>query len=177
MNSRGLSALIVGLITFSATGCGVAYRLTGREAFDIPGISMEPTIKKGERVVAHLTDGDYAPHEGDVIVYKAPPSWSNGNQSALRISRVIGTPEVDVRCCDDAGHLDLDGKPLSEPYLATRAASAVDFDVVVPPGRLWVMGDSRDVSMDSRAHLADSDKGTISVADVVGVVDVPDRAG
>jgi signal peptidase I len=163
----------------SATGCGVAYRLTGREAFDVPSVSMQPTIKKGDRVVARLTDGDYAPHEGDVVVYKAPPSWThaNANQDELHVARVIGTPGVDVRCCDEAGHLDLDGKPLSEPYIATRIASALDFDVTVPPGHVWIMGDSRDVSLDSRAHRDDSDKGTIPVADVVGVVDVPAQAG
>lgn len=176
---RGLGVLFVALVAMSVTGCGVAHRLTGREAFEVPSGSMEPTIKKGDRVVARLTDGNYTPHEGDVVVYKAPPSWShaNPNQDELHIARVIGTPGVHVRCCDDSGHLDLDGKPLSEPYIATGVASALDFDVTVPPEHLWIMGDSRDVALDSRAHRDDSDKGTIPVADVEGVVEVSGQAG
>ncbi|WP_204070851.1 signal peptidase I [Planotetraspora phitsanulokensis] len=178
MNLRGLCVLLLTALTaVSVSGCGVAYRLTGREAFDIPSISMEPTIKKGDHVVARLTDGGYAPHEGDVIIYKAPPFWAPAIPGETHIARVIGTPGVDVRCCDDAGHLDLDGRPLDEPYIASAKASAAAFDVTVQPGHLWIMADNRDVAIDSRAHQADADKGTIPLSDVVGVVDVPDQAG
>ncbi|GAA4555127.1 signal peptidase I [Planotetraspora kaengkrachanensis] len=178
MNLRRLSVLLLTALTVvSASGCGVAYRLTGREEFDVPGISMEPTIKTGDRVVASLSDGDYTPHEGDVVVYKAPPSWAVATPGKTYIARVIGTPGVDVRCCDDAGHIALDGRPLDEPYIASAKASAVEFDLTVPPGHVWIMGDNRDFAMDSRAHSTDADKGTIPLSYVVGVVDVPDQAG
>lgn len=93
------------------------------------------------------------------------------------IKRVIGLPGDHVVCCEAAtGRVTVNGVPLDETsYLYTdpesgkqNVPSAQKFDVVVPPGRLWVMGDHREVSWDSRGHQADSGSGTIPLKSVVG---------
>ena len=87
------------------------------------------------------------------------------------VKRVVGLPGERVACCDAAGRITVDGKPLVEPYLGgSGPASATPFDVVVPPGRLWVMGDDRGDSADSRSHLGDPGGGTVPVERVVGRV-------
>ncbi|WP_106398032.1 signal peptidase I [Actinocorallia populi] len=93
------------------------------------------------------------------------------------IKRVIGLPGDHVVCCEAAtGRVTVNGIPLDETsYLYADpetgeqdVPSALKFDVVVPPGRLWVMGDHREVSWDSRGHQADSGSGTIPLESVVG---------
>jgi signal peptidase I len=87
------------------------------------------------------------------------------------VKRVIGLPGEHLVCCDAAGRITVDGKPLVEPYAVPRdRASATPFDVVVPKGRLWVMGDNRAASADSRAHRGAPGGGTVPVDQVVGRV-------
>jgi signal peptidase I len=75
-----------------------------------------------------------------------------------------------VQCCDAEGRVTVDGQPLDEPYvyedtpLESRAFDAV----TVPEGRLWVMGDHRSASADSRSHVGDRYSGTVAVDDVIG---------
>lgn len=132
---------------------------------------MEPTIMAGTDVSPRSTDGHYAPHLGDIIVYRTPKNWTNVTPDQLRVSRVIGVPGSTVSCCDPQGRLQVNGKALDEAYLAAPPASQLRFEVQVPPGRLWVMGDNRHAALDSRAHLADPGHGTIETSQVVGVVD------
>ncbi|HEY5987430.1 MAG TPA: signal peptidase I [Streptosporangiaceae bacterium] len=86
------------------------------------------------------------------------------------IKRVIGVPGDRVACCDQQGRLTINGVPLNEkPYLYPRnEPSRIHFSVTVPPDRLWVMGDHRDVSFDSREHTQDPGDGTIPDSRVVG---------
>jgi signal peptidase I len=128
------------------------------------------------------------PHRGEIVVFRGPPSWQDtpeftsnppGNPfarffhdvgSALGVTapsskdfikRVIGVAGDHVVCCDSQGRITVNGHPLDEPYLYPGAKpSAQAFDVTVPPGRLWVMGDSR-------AHQ-DDHLGTIPTSDVIG---------
>jgi signal peptidase I len=163
----------------------------------------------GDRVLVNKVPywfGD--PEPGDVVVFKGPDTWSpeiqveepsNWLTGALLwvgrtigvappseddfIKRVIATEGQSVKCCDAEGRVTVDGEPLEEPYifenspLESRAFDAV----VVPDGRLWVMGDHRSASADSKAHVDDKYSGTVGVEDVIGKASVivwpPSRIG
>lgn len=87
------------------------------------------------------------------------------------VKRVIGLPGDHVRCCNALGQMEVNGVPLTEPYIrvpAGRPASGEPFDVTVPAGELWVMGDNRYESADSRAHQGLPSKGFVPEREVVG---------
>ena len=94
----------------------------------------------------------------------APPSEDDF------VKRVIATGGQTVQCCDAQGRVTVDGKPLDEPYIFenTPIESRAFGPVTVPEGRLWVMGDHRSASADSKAHIGDKYSGTIGVDDVIG---------
>jgi signal peptidase I len=150
------------------------------QMFIIPSGSMESTLLIGDRVVVQkITDF----HRGDVVVFEDPGGWLDesiaepGPLDKLLefvgvptkstpghlIKRVIGMPGDKVVCCDDQGRITVNGYPLDETsYLYVNPGgnqvvpSDVRFTVVVPKDRIFVMGDHRDLSADSRCHLADS---------------------
>jgi signal peptidase I len=172
----------------------VLVRLILVQSFVIPSASMEPTLRSGDRVLVSRLDyrfGDV--RRGDVVVFDGggvfdPPRVAPasglarlGRQVAAAfgvpvgerdyVKRVVGLPGERVACCDASGRLTVDSRPLSERYLVPGdAPSEQRFDVVVPPGRLWVMGDSRADSGDSRAHLGDPGGGTVPLGNLVGRV-------
>ena len=86
------------------------------------------------------------------------------------IKRVIGVPGDTVKCCDAKGRVTVNGVPLDEKgYLYPGdVPSQKFFEVKVPQGRLWVMGDHRMVSLDSRSHMGDPGGGTIPIDKVIG---------
>lgn len=85
------------------------------------------------------------------------------------IKRVVGLAGDRVACCDEQGRVTVNGVPLEESYVkAGSEPSEMSFDVEVPVGRLFVMGDNRQNSQDSRAHLGDPGGGMVPVKEVVG---------
>jgi signal peptidase I len=85
------------------------------------------------------------------------------------VKRVIGVGGDRVACCDGEGRVTINRTPLNESYLYDGdAPSDVPFDVTVPAGSLWVMGDHRGFSEDSRAHIDDEQGGMVPVDNVIG---------
>jgi signal peptidase I len=165
------------------------------QAFYIPSGSMENTLEINDRVlvnkiVYHTRDI----HRGDIVVFNGDGSWDPGeplpvtgnifqqfgagfasmfgfgSPGDILIKRVIGIPGDHVACCDAQGRVTVNGVPLNEgSYLYPGSApSLARFNIVVPAGRLWVMGDNRFYSDDSRDHMGDPGGGTIPESAVIG---------
>ncbi|WP_149202000.1 signal peptidase I [Actinotalea subterranea] len=185
-----------GIIVVSALVLSLLIKTFLVQAFFIPSGSMEQTLLVGDRVlVTKLAPGPLDVHRGDIVVFKDPggwlpeqlppdvPAWRAALTSVLTyvgllpqdsgehlIKRVIGLPGDTVECCDAQGRLMVNGVPIDEPYLAADAQpSELEFSVVVPEGRLWVMGDNRQNSQDSRYKQGDPGGGSIPEGNVVGV--------
>lgn len=107
---------------------------------------------------------------GDWVLSLVGLSTQDANNHLVK--RVIGLPGDHVVCCNALGQLSVNGTPVDEPYVVlnpgSRAVSGVAFDTVVPKGSLWVMGDNRYNSDDSRFQTATKSKGYVPISDVVG---------
>ncbi|TQJ20889.1 signal peptidase I [Micromonospora sp. A202] len=148
------------------------------QTFFIPSPSMENTLKIDDRVLVNKLVYDFrSPHRGEVIVFKAPTAWSGNPDGEDFIKRVIGVPGDHVVCCDPEERLMINGRSLDEPYIFSMDGirdkpADQEFDITVPEGRLWVMGDHRSASGDSLEHWQQSGQNiteaTIPEDDVVG---------
>jgi signal peptidase I len=139
------------------------------QTFYIPSESMERTLLINDRVLVNKVVYDLRdPKRGEIVVFEPPANWAAGPGKDDYIKRVIGVAGDHVICCDSGGRLSINGKALDEPYIFDgNKPSDQPFDVTVPKGRIFVMGDHRAASADSRVHL-DFDSGTIPLERVVG---------
>ena len=144
-------------------------------SFYIPSASMEDTLQIGDRLIVNELVPRFGDlKRGDIVVFDDPGGWLgyDGQGEQDLVKRVIGLPGDHVTCCDAAGHILVDGEALYEPYLKLPAgqarASLSDFDVTVPEGALWVMGDNRNNSADSRLHQTGPYAGFVPIDNVVG---------
>ncbi len=169
------------------------------QAFYIPSGSMEDTLVKDDRVVvSKLTPGPFDLARGDIVVFQDPDHWLGqapapvvepGARGALHrtlqfigllpddsddhlIKRVIGLPGDHVVCCDVGGKLTVNGAPVTESYVKngdTAGGGRAPFDITVPAGRVWVMGDHRSDSSDSRFHDDGTGAtGSVPIDDITG---------
>ncbi|WP_370268092.1 signal peptidase I [Streptomyces sp. V4I8] len=166
------------------------------QAFSIPSDSMQNTLQQGDRVLVDKFTPWFGsePERGEVVVFNDPDNWLAGeptpDPNALQtflswiglmpsaeekdlIKRVIGVGGDTVEC-EGTGPLKVNGKALNEPYVypGNTPCSQDDqggrFKVKVPEGSIWVMGDHRQNSRDSRYNQADKNHGMVPVDKVVG---------
>ncbi|MFF1477836.1 signal peptidase I [Streptomyces sp. NPDC058301] len=165
---RGLGSLLSGLAV--AVGCvlflgGFVWGAIEYKPYTVPTQSMNPTVKAGDRVLAQRIDGADV-KRGDVVIFK-DKVWGN----VPMVKRVVGIGGDTVKCCDQGGKLTVNGRPIDEPYLHNTAASTTKFSATVPKDQLFLLGDERDVSLDSRVHLEDAANGSVPRSAVSARVD------
>ena len=150
---------LVGLATISLI-VSIAIPILTIQAYTEQSPTMEKAIFPGDRLLAVSGSGL---HRGDVIVLRVPARQSR--TGGLFIKRVIGLPGDHVACCDARGRITVNGKPLDEAYVYPGNRPALSsFSVTLGRGQIWVMGDHRNISVDSRKW------GPVPVSGVVGRV-------
>jgi len=183
------------ILVFVALALALLIKTFLVQAFFIPSDSMENTLLTGDRVLVNKFASHFGEvKRGEVVVFRDPGGWlpagtDNDSQNPIvkgvkdvfvfvgllpsssekdLIKRVVGVPGDKVACCTN-GKVTVNGIPLDEPYLYPGdKPSDRQFSVTVPPNRLWVMGDHRSLSADSRVHMSDPGNGTIPEDNVVG---------
>jgi signal peptidase I len=164
------------------------------QAFYIPSPSMEPEFVKNDRILVQKVSywGSASASRGDIVVFKDPGNWLDASESASPhspvtrvmekvglyptgghlVKRVIGVGGDRVVCCDAQGRVTVNGKALDEKAYLPKgmAPSEMKFDRTVPKNHLWVMGDNRAFSCDSRCHMGGPGGGYVDQDLVVGKV-------
>ncbi len=185
------------IIVFSALALSLILKTFFFQSFWIPSGSMIPTLQEGDRIlVSKWRPAPLDLRRGDIVVFRDTFNWlgaapaSGSDDTALEaagkniltftgllpedagehlVKRVVGLPGETVVCCDADGNITVDGEPLDEDYLpADIDPSLTDFETIVPEGYVWVMGDNRPHSADSRAHMGDPGGGAIPISSIVG---------
>ena len=163
--------------------------------FYIPSGSMENTLQVGDRIAVNKLASYFSDiKRGEVVVFRDPAQWlgaapvevNKGPVEYIKtglvavgilpdpakqylIKRVIGVGGDTVMCCDAKGRLEINGTSINENYIyAGNKPSDSNFKVTVPKGFIWVMGDHRGDSADSRFHTEDVHHGMVPLGDVVG---------
>lgn len=182
------------LVVVVALTLSVIIKTFFAQAFYIPSASMENTLNVGDRIMVNkLADDADSLRRGDVVVFVDPGGWLSEspeepgpvmgvitgvlsfigilppNAGEHVIKRVIGMPGDHVLCCGDDGRLTVNDVPIDEYYLKPGVEpSETAFDVIVPDGQLWLLGDNRANSRDSRAHLGAPGGGFVPIDHVEG---------
>ncbi|MFV0634809.1 signal peptidase I [Demequina sp.] len=183
------------IILISALALSLLLKTFFFQSFWIPSESMDPTLQKNDRIlVTKWRPGPLDLRRGDIVVFKDTAGWlgpvDTSDDTALEtfgknvltftgllpedagehlVKRVVGLPGETVVCCDAEGRLTIDGEPLDETYLPDGVnPSDFEFTAEVPEGYIWVMGDNRPRSADSRAHLGDPGGGSVPISSIVG---------
>lgn len=165
------------------------------QAFEIPSESMEDTFVPGDRIVVNKLANDADDlNRGDIVVFLDPgdwlanvpapdrPAWQDAIQTIGEaigllpqnvgdhlVKRIIGLPGDNVACCNGEGLLTINGEPITETYIKPGVnPSDIEFDFTVPRGHVWVMGDNRSNSQDSRYHQIVDGSGFVPIKNIEG---------
>ena len=188
---RGLSEIV--FIVVIALVMSALIRAFLIQAFYVPSASMDDTLRPGDRIIASkITTNISGVDRGEIVVFKDPGDWlpapvpapdnwrTNVRQTMTFIGllpsdsgddlvkRVIGIAGDRVACCDAEGRIVVNGVPLDEDYII-GPTDQVRFDITVPEGSMFVLGDNRGDSRDSRYHLEAND-GAVPIENAVGRV-------
>lgn len=182
----------IAIVLVTAIVLSVVVRTFFVQAFYVPSQSMENTLLPSDRILASKITTRFAGvGRGEIVVFADPGGWlpqvtpppSSPPRAVLEfiglvptnrgddlVKRVVAIGGDRIACCDQQGRIVLNGVPLDEPYLKPGVSTnQVEFDVVVPTDSVFVMGDNRPESADSRYHLS-INNGGVPVDNVVGRV-------
>ena len=192
--ARGSSLRELPILIISALVLSIIVKTFFIQFFYIPSGSMENTLQVNDRVGVNKFGALFSDiKRGEVVVFRDPANWLSPNyddSSGIRkvikdslvfvgvlpdpskqylIKRVIGVGGDKVRCCGKDGKIEVNGIGIDEPYIYEGdKPSDSDFEVEVPQGFIWVMGDHRGASADSRFHTDDPNKGMVALDKVTG---------
>ncbi|MSO34552.1 MAG: signal peptidase I [Candidatus Nanopelagicaceae bacterium] len=192
--ARGSSLRELPILIISALVLSIIVKTFFIQFFYIPSGSMENTLQVNDRVGVNKFGALFSDiKRGEVVVFRDPANWLSPNyddSSGIRkvikdslvfvgvlpdpskqylIKRVIGVGGDKVRCCGKDGKIEVNGVSINEPYIYEGdKPSDSEFEVEVPQGFIWVMGDHRGASADSRFHTDDPNKGMVALDKVTG---------
>ncbi|MFE7774773.1 signal peptidase I [Streptomyces sp. NPDC057445] len=159
-DGRGrLGSVLSGLAV--ALGCvlflgGFVWGAVEYQPYTVPTDSMSPTVDAGDRVLAQRISGSEV-RRGDVVVF-TDKVWGD----MPMVKRVVAVGGDKIECCDADGRVSINGMAIDEPYLREEGrASPQSFSATVPEGQLFLLGDERMGSLDSRVHLQDPGHGAV----------------
>lgn len=195
MSKKGSILRELPIIVGSALIVSIIVKTFFLHFFFIPSGSMENTLQIGDRIAVNKFGALFSEiKRGEVVVFADPDNWlgaapqesNNGVAGQFKnalitlgvvpdpakqflIKRVIGVGGDTVICCDTSGKLQVNGTSINESYIYENdVPSESKFNVTVPNGYIWVMGDHRSASADSRFHTDDVNKGMVPLTKVVG---------
>lgn len=192
--ARGSSLRELPILIISALVLSIIVKTFFIQFFYIPSGSMENTLQVNDRVGVNKFGALFSDiQRGEVVVFRDPANWLSPNyddSSGIRkviknslvfvgvlpdpskqylIKRVLGVGGDKVRCCGKDGKIEVNGVSINEPYIYEGdKPSDSEFEVEVPQGFIWVMGDHRGASADSRFHTDDPNKGMVALDKVTG---------
>ena len=192
--AKGSSLRELPILIISALVLSIIVKTFFIQFFYIPSGSMENTLQVNDRVGVNKFGALFSDiKRGEVLVFRDPANWLSPNyddSSGIRkvikdslvfvgvlpdpskqylIKRVIGVGGDKVRCCGKDGKIEVNGVSINEPYIYEGdKPSDSEFEVEVPQGFIWVMGDHRGASADSRFHTDDPNKGMVALDKVTG---------
>jgi signal peptidase I len=192
--AKGSSLRELPILIISALVLSIIVKTFFIQFFYIPSGSMENTLQVNDRVGVNKLGALFSDiKRGEVVVFRDPANWLSPNyddSSGIRkvikdslvfvgvlpdpskqylIKRVIGVGGDKVRCCGKDGKIEVNGVSINEPYIYEGdKPSDSEFEVEVPQGFIWVMGDHRGASADSRFHTDDPNKGMVALDKVTG---------
>ena len=192
--AKGSSLRELPILIISALVLSIIVKTFFIQFFYIPSGSMENTLQVNDRVGVNKFGALFSDiKRGEVVVFRDPANWlspnyddSSGVRKVIKdslvfvgvlpdpskqylIKRVIGVGGDKVRCCGKDGKIEVNGVSINEPYIYEGdKPSDSEFEVEVPQGFIWVMGDHRGASADSRFHTDDPNKGMVALDKVTG---------